>query len=465
MQDQPPEARIRIGNLLRDRIQPTLGGRMPIDGRIHIVSRLAGGGVLLHLPGGVSIPRDDDPSAPPTIVQPAWISIRPGHPITLLEPVLIKDADPAKHRFFAFGDEWLISDTAQGPRRLYGNHLEPMLRKGETMFAHVVGFDPRGRWLFRKSAPDGTDDTSETLLIDPTLPDPTPKLPVWLMTIEKGSVGWNVEDYPAVNRGGRRHSWVLIESGWRPLDESKDRLITEKPPEPKPPEPKPVEPKPPADAAKMMVAATLPATTHPATQPATQRASTQSTQPTTLAATTSPATTSPATTSPATTSPATTQTATTQTALGPRILVDPEGRTYHDGRETITVVDRTGKVIVWPLPSKAAGEADFDVVLLRTKDGTLFLLNASGRVVRVKPTPDGDEPFMIEAVFTHRIPEPEKIHRIWLDPAGRIVMAYDKNKLAVMFPAGRIPPNILTMIPARELRDDAELDAEPAQKK
>jgi hypothetical protein len=39
-----------------------------------------------------------------------------------------------------------------------------------------------------------------------------------------------------------------------------------------------------------------------------------------------------------------------------------------------------------------------------------------------------------------------------MDGANRICVAYDGNKLAVMFPEGHIPPHIATMIPANELR-------------
>src|SRR5207249_1605616 len=99
----------------------------------------------------------------------AWISLRPGRAIELLEPVLTREASLDKQHFFAFGDEWIVSDPVQGPRRLLGNHLEPLLRKEEASFAHVVGVDRRGRWLFRKSA-----DAPQTLVLDPTLPDPTP---------------------------------------------------------------------------------------------------------------------------------------------------------------------------------------------------------------------------------------------------------------------------------------------------
>jgi len=59
----------------------------------------------------------------------------------------------------------------------------------------------------------------------------------------------------------------------------------------------------------------------------------------------------------------------------------------------------------------------------------------------------------MEAVFTHRIPSSDDVRRIWLDDAGRIVIAYDGDKLAICFPDGRIPRQIMNLIPAKELRD------------
>ncbi|HYO08443.1 MAG TPA: hypothetical protein VER17_05685, partial [Tepidisphaeraceae bacterium] len=309
--EQPPEAQIRMQQILKDRIQPSLGGRTLVDGAVQLASRFADAGVLLYAPAGVSIPQQQD-DKPPQIVKPAWISVRPGHAIELLEPVLTKDAAPDRQHFYAFGDEWVVSDPVQGPRRLLGNHLVPMLRKDERRFAHVVGADRRGRWLFRRSkdgaplslavspgaaspgpvspgdaektstsrpapaqpaaglwpspqpttgaaspqpasqpttAPEGATagaaaelasiaPADATLILDPTLPDPTPRLPVWLMHVPNGLAGWSARDFPVIKRGG---GWVLVERGWQPLDESKDKLLTLGPP----PKPVPVPGRPP----------------------------------------------------------------------------------------------------------------------------------------------------------------------------------------------------------------------------
>jgi len=57
-------------------------------------------------------------------------------------------------------------------------------------------------------------------VLDPTLPDTTPKLPVWQMWVEKGSVGWTKNtDYPVIKRGG---AWALHEDGWQPVNNTTD---------------------------------------------------------------------------------------------------------------------------------------------------------------------------------------------------------------------------------------------------
>ena len=48
-------------------------------------------------------------------------------------------------------------------------------------------------------------------------------------------------------------------------------------------------------------------------------------------------------------------------------------------------------------------------------------------------------------------PSGDRIMRIWMDPAERMIIAYENNRLAVMFPQGRIPPQIAVLIPAKEM--------------
>ena len=113
------------------------------------------------------------------------------------------------------------------------------------------------------------------------------------------------------------------------------------------------------------------------------------------------------------------------------------------------MVTKDGKETNWPLPAEAVGGKG-DPTLLRTRDGLLFLFNQPGRVLRIRPTPDGPEPFTIEATFTRGIPNVTNPRRIWLDPAGRIAIAAP-NRLVLLFPQGFIPPAIRDMMPVEKL--------------
>ncbi len=366
VEDQPPEARIRLGQLLANKIQPTMGGLTLVDGALTTAARLPDGGVVFFAPAGVSFPREN---AEPAVVKPAWISVRPGKPVELLPDKLLADAAPPEQQIDVFRDEWVLTDAEHGPRRLMFNHMPRLLRDEEKAFSRLYAIDRRGRWLFRK--PGDTHPSRETLIIDPTFPDPNPRLPIWIMTIYQGTTGWDENDWPCIKSGG---AWALREKGWQPVDETKQRMFTELP------------------------------------QQETPSPAAQLTEP---------------------------------------LLIDADGNRYYDGATTLHVVSKANQHIVWPLPLSARGEPGGK--LLRAEDGRLFLFNQPGRVCRIQPTPDGDEPFKLEATFTHRVPAAD-IARIWMDGANRICVAYDGNKLAVMFPEGHIPPHIATMIPANELR-------------
>lgn len=376
--DQPAEARVRIRQLLRNKIQPTLGGMTLVDGKFRLVSRHPDGGALFYAEAGVSVPRGNQP---PSLVAPAWISIRPGRPVQLLPSFLTRDLDPNKHAILALRDEWIVTDGMQGPRRFIGNTLVPLLQKEELAFQQLVGIDRRGRWFFQKAnSADG--QTRQTLVIDPTLPDPTPRLPVWQITTAE-SVGWDENNWPVIKRGG---AWALHEKNWKAMDDKKEKMLT-----------------------------TLEET--PAVAPAD-------------AGTPQPPATGPAAAS----------------SLGQPILIDSDGTRYFDGQTALRLITKSGEEILWDLPPIAAG--DGEVTLIQAPDKRLFLFNQPGRVLRIRPTPQKSEPFMIEAVFTENIPNTDHPMRIWLDPAGRIVMAHDKNKLSIFFPTGYIPPAIATLMPA-----------------
>jgi hypothetical protein len=323
------------------------------------------------------------PDGEPTSTAPAWISIRPGDYIRLLSPMMVTDLKPTDIRFEAVGDQWVVTSDVRGPRLFFGNGFATLLRKDERAFEQVIGIDGRGRWLFRKPdagrSPATAPSGAETLIIDPHLPDLVPRLPVWQLAIAD-TVGWDKDNWPAVKRGG---AFALEESDWRPLgpDEKIFTKADEIPAPAAPPNP-----------------ATRASTTRGASQPTTEPAE-----------------------------------------ESPPILIAPDGTRYYGGQTELKVIYPDSKRIVWPLPGDCTGSGN--VTLIRAKDGKLFLFNQAGRVLRIAATPAGPEPFKREATFTRNIPNTDKPTRIWLDPAGRIDIAYG-SRLAICFPEGFIPRDI-----------------------
>lgn len=392
--EQPPQAQLLLRQLLRDKQRPTLSGMTLLgDKSLRLISRLMDGGTVFYADQGVMMP---GPDGEPTSTAPAWISIRPGDYIRLLPAMMVTDLKPATARFEAIEDHWVVSSDVRGPRLFFGNGFATLLRKDERTFERVVGIDGRGRWLFRKgdagrspaTAPAGT----ETLVIDPHLPDLEPRLPVWQLAIAD-TVGWDKDNWPVVKRGG---AFALDESDWRPLPP--DETIFTKPQE---------VPAPGRSEDRVGGAPATRAASRPATGPAEEP---------------------------------------------PPILVTPDGTRYEGGQTELTVVFPDGRRVVWPLPTDCVGSAT--PTLIRTRDGKLFLFNQPGRVLRLAPTPGGAQPFKREATFTHNIPNAARPTRIWLDPAGRIDIAYG-DRLAICFPQGFIPHEI-----AQKMVTDIGLDAD-----
>jgi hypothetical protein len=379
--DQPAEARVRIKQLLRSKIAPALGGMTVMENRLSTVRRQSDGTTIFFAPVGISIPNGD---RDPQTVTPAWICIRPGGRVDRALPAaLVKDITPENCPLIAEHDDWVICDDA-GPRRFFGNAWVPLVNANERQFNYLVGEDHRGRWLFRQSIATTTQPGTkigtgaiyfpgDTLIVDPTILDPTPKLPVWTMTILKGEVGWNAADFPVIKRGG---PWALKADAWEALD-PKEKIFTDTPPAPD---------------------TNPPASTQPTTGP----------------------------------------------ALGPPLLTTTDGTRYFGGLTDIVMIEKSGEETRWSLPPTAVGSSD--PTLLRTADGLLFLYNQPGRMLRIKPTPGGTEPFTLETTFTTDIPDVDHLTRIWLDPLGRIDFAFDGNKLAIMFPGGHIPEEISRMM-------------------
>ena len=386
---QPPQARALLAQLLKDKNRPSLSG-MTLEGRrlLKLVNRMSDGGVIFYAEQGVAIPEADGDS---TVTAPAWLSVRPGHYIELLPAALVVDLKPDQTRFDVINDYWIVDSDARGPRLFYGNGLASLLRKNERQFSKLIGMDQMGRWLFQRA--QGADPTTvptstRTLIIDPHLPDPTPRLPVWQLAIAE-TVGWDKDNWPVVKNGA---AYALMESDWRPVSDS-EKFFTR--PEQVPP------------------------ITQPTAGPSTQL----------------------------TTAPAT-------RLAGPRpLLALPDGTRYYGGLESLRMIDPSGRQIDWALPPRAIGTGPAYLVI--APNGKLFLFNEPGRVLRLaRSAADAPEPFKLEAMFTHNIPSILRPTRIWVDPAGRIDVAWE-NRLAIMFPQGYIPRPIL-----EKMVDQSGLDAD-----
>ncbi len=408
--DLPPEARARLNRLLRSQATPMLGGMTLQGDQLRLVSRLRDGGAVFHTEQGVHVanPAGDDPIGH----APAWISARPGRAVQMLSGVLIYDADPRKATFDVVQGQWVVTFDDNGPQLFLGNSFRKLLRKDVREYTHIVGIDRRGRWVFRKPADIDKTAAVETLIIDPTLADFTPRLPLWVFANAE-EFGWTSDGWPAVRSGESRSK--LLADQWGNLRES-EVMHTE----------------PEAAAVTTAVDPWWPA---PAIEPGPATTSTQpSTQPMVA-------------TSPATTQVRRPISRQRLSELGRVLLTDADGNRYFGGIGDLVRVDRTGVEHRWSLPPDAQGEpvTEAPPTLLLAGDKRLFLFNRTGRVLRLKSTADPAEPFALEATFTQGIPDDERPRRIWLDPAGRIVMAYEK-RVAILFPQGYLPVAIRRML-------------------
>jgi hypothetical protein len=445
-----PEAKIRVRQLISEQTKPSLGSMSLVDGKMKVAARLPDGGVIFFSEAGVAIPRGDQT---PTYVTPAWLAVRPGQFVHLLPDTLTNDIRPGQQSILAWANEYLVIDELFGPQRFIGNRLEPLVRKSERQFREFVGIDSAGRWIFRAPAhsPAATSQPATTrattvaattsastrdsgpalslskglstqdsfLILDPRLPDPTPHLPGWQLPPSAGPVGWDKDGWPVIHQDTRPKPtpWALMESNWRALDPTKEKVFTDPKdlPKPKPP----IRP----------TTTTTTTTTTPTTQDS---------------------------------SPTTQDSALSTQHL---LLVAPDNTTYYGGKDSLRAVRPDGTIINWPLPNQAIGTAQ-NPTLLRTRDNLLFLFNEPGRIVRIRPNLDpetetgdprtGEQPFEVEAVFSRKVPTDPMPLRIWLDPADRICIAHDTKNITVLFPLGRIPPAISSLMPLDEMSPDEE---------
>ena len=198
----PVEAQLRVERVLGQRFAPTLAGITPAAGPVLTVSRFATGGCALKLPLGGTVFEDGGDR----LVTPAYISVRPGRYVDRLSPV-ISDALVGMAKLYAWGNEFVVSDPAIGPRRWVGASLQNLLSKPLRHYDELIGIDATGRWLLSDPALPG-----RTLVLDRNLPDTTPRLPAW--TVEQlDATGWSAAGMPMVVRN--QQTFVLDENGWR----------------------------------------------------------------------------------------------------------------------------------------------------------------------------------------------------------------------------------------------------------
>jgi len=210
----PPAAQVRIESLLGQRFAPTLAGLHPLEGDVQTLARFRDGGCVLKLVGGGTTAESGDEQS----VIPAYVAIRPGRFIQRLDLERVVQFDPAKYKLCVAGDEWVIVDPVAGPQRWIGSKLFPLVDPPLADYDDLVGIDASHRWIFRSSKRPG-----KTLVIDPALPDTTPRLPTWTIAGQDGC-GWTNTDWPAVKHGER--IFVLAEQGWR-LPEKDERFVSD----------------------------------------------------------------------------------------------------------------------------------------------------------------------------------------------------------------------------------------------
>ncbi|MFT3787404.1 MAG: hypothetical protein QM770_14765 [Tepidisphaeraceae bacterium] len=214
---QRSDVKARLRTLMGNQTDATLDGLRPLPGPARVLERWPDG-VLLRFDGGVQI-FDDSGASRDTV--PAFVALQPGFGATLLPDAVVEalKEDFGAH-VRAWGDEWIVEMSKKGPMRWMGNHLEPLLRAGEVgKVKKFVGIDSAGRWIMGNA-----DENGPSLVVDVTIPDPTPRLPVWIIesTNPRATVGWDDEDWPCRRVGG---TWALRETGWQALTEGRSKEV------------------------------------------------------------------------------------------------------------------------------------------------------------------------------------------------------------------------------------------------
>jgi hypothetical protein len=212
-----PEAQAKIQELLGGKLATKLGGMLVNDNQLTVSARMRDGSVVFFAPHGVSIPQEGQD---PKVVSPDFVAIRPGRPVAELPAVVVDRLSKSGGTVAESNDELIVSTSDVGPARyLPPNELDPLLRPSERNFSRLVAIDGRGRWIFAE------ESSHRTLILDPTVPDPTPRLAIWLIDTGDGG-GWSKAEWPVIKRGTAH--WIVNERDWQALDQS-DVMLTEAP--------------------------------------------------------------------------------------------------------------------------------------------------------------------------------------------------------------------------------------------
>ncbi len=217
-ENMPAEAQVRIENMLGQRFAPMIAGLTPLPGEVKTASRFRDGGCVLLLTGGGAYREGIEDK---TLI-PAWISIRMDHYLERLPDALTNGFAVGQYQFQAVGSETLVIDPILGAKRWIGSKFITLFTKDLRHFDQFIGIDGNQRWIFRSSS-----QPEKTLVIDSSLPDPTPRLPIWMIEAPDGA-GWTSTGWPAVMKDKKR-TFVLGERGWRMIDEKTEQFQTTPP--------------------------------------------------------------------------------------------------------------------------------------------------------------------------------------------------------------------------------------------
>ncbi|GEM_PF-6265188 len=127
---------------------------------------------------------------------------------------------------------------------------------------------------------------------------------------------------------------------------------------------------------------------------------------------------------------------------------DARGSTFLSNRGKLAIRTPDGKVLMQTRP---AGLPNTDLAGAYCRD-RLYLLHPQGKLSRLKVDAKNTEPFSIDAVFTNDVPAASHASRMWVDPAGRICIAADDDRIIIIFAGRKIPQAIQDIIPQAELK-------------